>query len=173
MSRTNNKQGPIPGVGSFEPLGNSTAITDTVGFLPFGGSGVTATSGGKNRWIGYSGTTPLIYRTAAKVFTMTVQQYDGRNLAAAAGAGAILNTRRLVRLFAAAGAGTVTIAAGAGGGTINADPAIAAATAGTATLLPTSAGLVIVTFTYSAAQAGNIMVYDDGYQQFEVVGTSA
>jgi hypothetical protein len=172
MSRTNNKQGPIVGVGTFGPIGDSTPITDTVGLLPFGGSGVTATAGGRNQWIGYSGTTPLIYRTAAKVFTLTVQQFNGRSGLNAAGGSAILNTRRLVKAWASAGAGTVVIAAG-GSTVIGATPAAAAAASTFTIALPDSAGLCTLTFTFSAAQAGNIMVYDDGYQQFEVVGTSA
>lgn len=171
MSRTNNRQGPLVGVNTFEPVSSNTALTDTVGFLPFGGTGVTAQSGAGNRWIAYNGTTPLLVRTADKVFTLTVQQKFGNAGLNAAGGSAVLNTRRIVRLACVPGAGNVTIAVTTG--TEFAVPAHAAAASAIVFGLPNTSGLIVATFTFAAAQAGNVMIYDDGYQQFECVGTSA
>lgn len=189
MSRTNNKQGPIVGVDTFEPLGDSTVITSAVGFLPFGavtGSTVSGLLGGRNRWIGYKPKTadatvgqPLLIRQSTEgvdsglVFLLTVQQFNGRDGKAAVGGSSILNTRRPVTLIGIAAAGTVAI--GVITGTVMNTPPAAAAASTTRVLLPDATGLLVATFTFAGGanpQAGQIMIYNDGYQQFECVGTT-
>lgn len=165
MSRSNNKQGPIVGVGAFEPLGSSgSAIVAASPFQPFGSS---ATASG--RWIRKSTASDAagaaeILTVAVKTVVITLVQLDGKG---GGDATAAKNTRRRVNLFIRAAGGNITsVTINQGLGQL--DPAIAGGIATVAmTAIPTTLGVFQATIVFSAAQANNIVIYDDGQQQFE------